>query len=354
MSDTSSTTDPAVAAPSAAPATTDKRRRRRRIRRIVVVSATALLAIICGGTVSAYVVADQLAANVHRIQGVFPKDGTAAGTAVLTAAKGSMTILLTGSDSVSGGPVGRKQQPSGLIAIVHLNAGRRSGAVVSIPPETVVPVPGHGKTQIENSLVLGGPALLIRTVQNLTGVRIDHYAVVDFQNLINVVNALGGVNVNLSEPAASYYGVSFRPGLNHLNGTAALAYVRQGSISEDQRVRRQQNLLRAILQKIGGQDLLGNPLRAYGIVHAFTGALSVDSNFSNRQLMSLATSARSFRPGSGTFVTAPVRSAGTLGGQEAASLVPGPSGKLWQAIRTGSVAAFARRNPATVTTVAPR
>jgi LCP family protein required for cell wall assembly len=354
MSDTSSTTDPAVAAPSADPATTDKRRRRRRIRRIVVISATALLTVICGGAVSAYVVADQLAANVHRIQGVFPKDGTAAGTAVLTAAKGSMTILLTGRDSVSAGGAGRKQQPSGLIAIVHLNAGRRSGAVVSIPPETVVPVPGHGKTQIENSLVLGGPALLIRTVQNLTGVRIDHYAVVDFQALINVVNALGGVNVILPGRTASYNGVSFRQGVNHLNGVAALAYVRQGSISEDQRVQRQQNLLRAILQKIGGQNLLGNPLRAYGIVHAFTRALSVDSNFSNRQLMSLATSARSFRPGSGTFVTVPVRPAGPLGGQGAASLVAGPSGKLWQAIKTGSVAAFARQNPATVTTVAPR
>ena len=358
MSDTSSTTGPAVAASSAAPATIDTRGKRRRIRRIVVVSVTALLAIVCGAMISGYVVADQLAASVHRIQGVFPKGGTVAGSAVLTAAKGSMTILLTGSDSVTAAPsgtgAGRKQQPSGLIAIVHLNAGRHSGAVVSIPPETVVPVPGHGTTQIENALVLGGPALLIRTVQNLTSVRIDHYAVVDFQDLTNVVNALGGVNVNLPQRAPSYYGVSFRQGVNHLNGIAALAYVRQGSISEDQRVGRQQNLLRAILQKIAGQNLLGNPFRAYGIVHAFTGALSVDSNFSNGQLMSLATSARSFQAGSGTFVTVPVRSAGTLGGQIAASLVAAPSAKLWQAIRTDSVAAFARQNPATVTSVAPR
>src|SRR6266496_1323403 len=313
MFDNSTTTGTAVAAPSAAPAKTDKRGKRRRIRRIAVVSVTALLAIICGGLASAYVVADQLAANVQRIQGVFPKGGTAVGSAALTAVTGSTTILLTGSDSVSAAPSGsgahRKQQPSGLIALVHLNAGRHIGAVVSIPPETVVPVPGHGKTQIENALVFGGPGLLIRTVQNLTNVRIDHYAVVDFHNLTNVVNTLGGVNVTLPRHASSYFGISFRPGINHLSGIAALAYVRQGSISEDQRVGRQQNLLRAILQKIAGQNLLRNPLRSYGIVHAFTSALSVASNFSTRQLTSLATSASSFRAGNGTFVTLPVRPA---------------------------------------------
>lgn len=350
MSDISSTTGPAVAAPSADPATTDKRRRRRRVRRIVVVAATALLTIVCAGMASAYVVANQLAASVHRLQGVLPAGGTAA----LAAAKGSTTILLTGDDMVSASGPSRVQQPSGLIAIVRLNAGHRSGAVVSIPPLTVVPVPGHGRTQIQNALVLGGPALLIRTVETVTGVRIDHYAVVDFQDLTHVVNVLGGLNVTLPGPGTSYGGVTFHRGVNHLNGTAALAYVRQGSITEDQRVRRQQNLLRVMLQKIAGQNLLGNPLRSYNVIHAFTGALSVDSSFSNRQLMSLATSARSLRPGAGTFVTAPVRPAGTLGGLPAESLDTALSGQLWQAIRTGSVAAFAQQHPATVTSIAPR
>ncbi len=347
MSDTSSTTT----APSAVPATADKRRRRRRVRRIVVVSAAALLTIVCAGTVSVYAVADQLAAGVHRLQGVLPEGGTT----VLAATKGSTTILLTGSDSVPASrDSGRTQQPSGLIAIVRLNAGHRSGAVVSIPPLTVVPVPGHGRTQIENALVLGGPALLIRTVEGVTGVRIDHYAVIDFQDLTHVVNVLGGLDVTLPRPVASYYGVTLHRGVNHLNGIAALAYVRQGSISEDERVRRQQNLLRVMLQKIAGQNLLGNPLRAYDVIRAFTGALSVDSSFSNRQLMSLATSARSLRPGSGAFVTAPARPAGTLGGQPAESFDPAVSAQLWQAIRTGSVAAFARQHPATVTSFAPR
>jgi LCP family protein required for cell wall assembly len=240
------------------------------------------------------------------------------------------------------------------MAIVHLNAGRSTGAVVSIPPETLVKVPGHGRTQLENTLTFGGPALLVRTVQGVTHDRIDHYAVVDFARVTKVIDALGGVDVVLLRAQSSYYGVKFHKGVNHLNGRAALAYVRQGSLTEDQRVARQQNLLRAILQKIAGQNLLGNPIRAYDIIHAFTQALSVDSSFSNGDLMSLARSARSFRPGSGTFVTAPVQPAPPAGGLPAATFVQPEASQLWQAIRTDSVAAFARQHPDTVTSSAPQ
>jgi LCP family protein required for cell wall assembly len=343
MSDISNATGPAGDAPE----TRSKHRGRRRARRIALISVTAVLAVICGGLVSAYVTANHLASGVHRIPGVFTGIDEAQ-LAAAKAAKGSLTMLVTGNDVVTSrsGPHSR-ELPSGLIAIVHLNAGRNTGAVVSIPPETLVKVPGHGRMQIERTLTAGGPALLVRTVQSVTHDRIDHYGVVDFARVANVVNALGGVNGNIPRATTSF-GFRFHAGINHLSGAAAIAYVRQPSLTEDQRVARQQNLLRAILQKIAGQNLLGNPLRAYRIIHAFTQALSVDSNFSNRDLMSLVTSARSFRPGHGTFVTAPVRHAGS-----AVTFVEPEASQLWRAIRTDSVAAFARQYPATVTPVAP-
>jgi LCP family protein required for cell wall assembly len=347
MSDTYDPTGPA----GGVPATGSTRRRRRRARRIALISGTAVLAIVAGGLASAYVMANQLAGSIHRIPGVV----TRAELMAAPATKGSMTILVTGNDVVTArsGPHS-KELPSGLMAIVHLNSGRSAGAVVSIPPETLVPVAGHGRTQLENALRFGGPALLVRTVQAVTRNRIDHYAVVDFARVTHVIDALGGVNVVLPRAQSSYYGVKFHKGVNHLNGRAALAYVRQGSLTEDQRVARQQNLLRAILQKIAGQGLLGNPLRAYGIIHAFTQALSVDSSFSNGDLMSLARSARSFGSGSGTFVTAPVQPAPPAGGLPAATFVQPETGQLWQAIRTDSVAAFARQHPDTVTSSAPQ
>jgi LCP family protein required for cell wall assembly len=325
-----------------------RRGTRHRGRRIALISVGAVLAVICGGLVSGYVMANQLAGSVHRIPGVFGKV-TLAELAAAPATKGSMTILVTGNDVVTArSGAHSKDLPSGLIALVHLNQGRHSGAVVSIAPETLVQVPGHGRTQLEKALTFGGPALLVRTVHGVTGDRIDHYAEVDFARVANVINALGGVDVVIPRATTSF-GFRFHAGINHLSGAAAIAYVRQPSLTEDQRVARQQNLLRAILQKIAGQNLLGNPLRAYRIIHAFTQALSVDSNFSNGDLMSLAASARSFRPGSGTFVTAPVRP--VAGG---ATFVQPEAAQLWRAIRTDSVAAFARRYPATVTPLDPQ
>jgi LCP family protein required for cell wall assembly len=349
MSDSNSTTGPEA---GAKPPTPNKRRR---ARRIALIAGAALLAVIGGSMVSAYVMANQLAGSVQRIPGVF-SNVTTAELAAAKETKGSMTILVTGNDAVTSRTgLHSKVLPSGLIAIVHLNSGRHNGSVVSIPPETLVQVPGHGRTQLENALTFGGAALLYRTVQNVTGDRIDHYAVVDFARVSNVINALGGVDVILPRATtASNYGVHFHKGVNHLNGRTALAYVRQSSLTEDQRVARQQNLLRAILQKIAHQNLLGNPIRAYSIVHAFTQALSVDSSFSNRDLMSLATNARSFGPGSGTFVTAPVRPAPPQGGLPAAAFVQPETSQLWHAISTDSVAAFAKQYPGTVTSSAPQ
>jgi LCP family protein required for cell wall assembly len=345
MSESDSTTPPfgEPTEPAARP--------RRRWRRITLISLTALLAVGSGGLASTYVMANQLAGNVHRIPNVIPRDTAA----TLAAQKGSLTILVTGNDVVStrSGPHTR-ELPSGLIAIVHLNKGRHNGSVVNIPPETLVRVPHHRSTQIENTLVTGGPALLVRTVEAVTGDRIDHYAVVDFARVAHVVDVLGGVNVEIPQASASIYGVTFHKGINHLTGIAALAYVREPSLTEDQRVRRQQNLLRAILQKIAGENLLGNPVRAFRVVQAFTQALSVDSSFSNRDLMSLALNARSFGPGSGVFVTAPVRPVAPVSGLPAAVFVEPEASQLWRAIRADAVAAFARQHPDTVTPVAPQ
>ena len=90
-----------------------------------------------------------------------------------------------------------EDSPSGLIMLLHVNATGYSGGVVSIPPQSIVQVPGHGRTQIENALKFGGPDLLVRTVENLTHVQINHYARIDFAHVDRTVNALGGVNVTM-------------------------------------------------------------------------------------------------------------------------------------------------------------
>jgi LCP family protein required for cell wall assembly len=299
-----------------------------------------------GGT---YAAASHLAGNIQRIPGVFDKVDHASRPAV--GVPGSMTILVTASYTQSanrGGngvnnPSQAPQQRSGLIALVHINAGQNSGAVVSVPPDATVPVPGHQDMQLWDTLTAGGPAPLIQTIEAVSDVRIDHYAVVDFPSLSNVINQLGGIDVAVARQASSL-GFTFSPGLNHLNAAAATAYARQADISQEERVQRQQSVIRAVLAKLAA----GNPVTNYGAVNAFTKALSVDSSFSNLQLMSLADHLGSISGSHATFVTVPAQQ-GAVG----KTLEPGVSSQLWQAVRSDSVASFAKQYPDTVTPVAP-
>jgi LCP family protein required for cell wall assembly len=301
------------------------------------------------GAAGLYAGASHLSGNIQRLPGVFamvdhtsrPPPGVA----------GSMTMLVTASNTMPADRGGNgvdnssqvPSQRSGLIALVHINAGQKTGAVVSIPPDATVPVPGHQDMHIQDTLTVGGPALLIRTIEGLTHVRIDHYAVVDFQSLDNVIDRLGGVDVAVAKQSSNL-GYTFSPGVNHLDGAAAMAYARQAGISEDNRGQRQQSVIRAVLDKLAA----GDPVTNYGTLNAFTKALSVDSNFSNLQLASLARHLGSISGTRTTLVTAPVPQ-GAVG----KTLDPAVISQLWQAIRTDSVASFAKRYPDTVTPVAP-
>jgi LCP family protein required for cell wall assembly len=219
--------------------------------------------------------------------------------------------------------------------------------VVSIPPQSIVRVPGHGKTQIENALKFGGPDLLVQTVENLTHVQIDHYARIDFSHVDRTVSALGGVNVTLPETTSSF-GHVFHVGVSHLNGIEALAYARQPSLSEEGRVLRQQSLMRAVIRKIEFKHLLSNPLTMYRVLHALINMLTLDSNFTAAQIEHLAREVRDLT-GSTEYVTAPVHMrAGQVYFDRAITR------KLWAAIRQDSITAFARRYPFTVTPSAPQ
>ncbi len=252
-------------------------------------------------------------------------------------------MLLTSSETGPTGVSAGSATATGMIMLLHLNADGRSGGVVSIPPQAVVAVPGHGTTAIENATVYGGPSLLVRTVHQLTGVPIDHFARVDFSHLADLINAVEGSMSRYRRPPQASATRSPR-GSTILGGVTALYYARDPSISEQNRVLRQQNLLRAAINKVVHTHLLSNPLTTINILNALTSALTVDSNFSNGELISLASSLRNVTSNNGTFVTAPTTVAN---GQEV--LNSAISDQLWSAIDNDSLAAFAGQHPSTVT-----
>ena len=333
-----------------------RRGRGRRIRRIALVSAAAVIVVIGAVAGGGYLFANHVLSSVHRID--VPALDAPHQPVMPAATRAGMTILLTSfgagpSPKLASSSAGPLAPAGGLIALVHLDANQRTGAVISIPPNAVVRVPGHGKTDIGNALALGGPSLLVKTVERLTDVRIDHYSVLSLTGALQVIDALDGVNVDVPFPVTSL-GHTFHQGINHVNGGTAIAYARQPAVSEIGRELLQQNLIRAILDKIAHQHLFNSVVADYRLVRALAGALSVDSNLTNSGLESLALHLGKLGASDGVFVNAPVvGGSATLGGDAPVHLKPALSRKLWQAIRSDSVAAFAKQHPSIVTPVAP-
>jgi LCP family protein required for cell wall assembly len=319
---------------SAPPGAPVKRRKRRALR-ILVWSSASLLTVAIMAALALYAVVNHLESNIHRIPvtlAAAPEPGH------------RMTVLITSYETgPTGETAGAPSTATGMIMLLHLDADGQTGGVVSILPETVVPIPGHGSTTISKATVFGGPSLLVRTVHQLTGVPIDHYARIDFSHLADLVKAVGTVNVTVSKPFTAF-GHKFTKGVNHLTGVTAVYYARDPSISEQNRVLRQQNLLRAAINQLVHARLLSNPLTTINILNALTSVLTVDSNFTNSQLISLASGLRSVTSNKGIFVTAPTT---VVNGREV--LNSAISQQLWSAVSNDSIAAFAKQHPKLVT-----
>jgi LCP family protein required for cell wall assembly len=329
---------------------------RRRLRRAAL-AAGACLALVAGlGAGGTYLTARHLASSVQRLNGIAAL--AARDQPVMPAAtRKSMTVLLTSSGQRpgpnGGGTDGASPDPtglSGLIALVHLDADDSGGAVVSIPATTMVSIPGHGTGLLWSALSLGGPSLLIRTVEQLTNVRIGHYAVLDFPSVRNVIGAMDGVNVDVPVTVHSR-GFTFPAGMDHLTRASVLAYARQTTVSAVDRTELQSNLIRAMVNKVATEHLLVHATLDYRLLNAITHAFSVDSDFSDSQLMALALRLGDLSSRDGVFITTPT----TDNGDNHADQLRQPYARLlWTAIRHDAVMAYARKYPFTITPGAPR
>jgi LCP family protein required for cell wall assembly len=234
-------------------------------------------------------------------------------------------ILLIGSDDRDGanssyGDAGGGARSDTTI-LLHLSKDRSSGVAVSIPRDAMVHIPsctlpdgGHtGATfaQFNWAYSFGGTACTIRTVENLTHIRIDHFMVVDFSGFKKMVDAVGGVDVCLSEPVADKDAKLYLPaGRQTINGTQALGYVRVretiGDGSDTQRMGRQQQFLSSLVQKSESTGVLLDPTRLFPLLNAATSAITVDPGLSKvSDLYDLATSLKDMPSDRLVLLTAP-------------------------------------------------
>ncbi|TDD82123.1 LCP family protein [Actinomadura rubrisoli] len=291
--------------------------------------------------------------NIDRIKGALPGDGAKRPGPNVT---GTENWLLVGSDSRAdagttgdGGEVWKPgQQRTDTIMLMHLPADRSKAYVVSFPRDSWVDIPGYGDQKINAAFSFGGPKLLIETVENLTGVRVDHYGAIDFAGFKSMTDALGGVTVDIKQsvydPARK---MRWEAGRQKLDGEQALLFVRQRynlPNGDFDRIRRQQAFLRALVQQAAARGTLTNPLKLDRFLSAFTKSISVDESVSGGKLRSLALGLRHLRASDVTFLTTPYRGTG-MRGKQSVVLLDGTKAKaLFGAIKTAEMPEYVKRH----------
>jgi len=320
----------------------------------LVLSLLVLLVAVLGAgvTLTRHLVAQDLDDNVARVPDVFQ----GLEETPRPPADDGLTFLLVGTDSRSvepqtgayAAPPDLGSQPGEVLMLARINEARTAASLVSIPGDSWVNVPGYGSRKINNAYGLGGPPLLVQTVEQLTGVRVNHFGVIDFAGFGTIVDAVGGIDVRVAT-TTSNDGVLFEQGANHLDGAKSLAYLRQrdGLPRGDlDRTQRQQNVLRALLEKTVANDLSANPLQLYRVLEAVSRSASVDDTVGDGGVRGLRNELRKLQPSEMTFLGVPVRWFGQEGVQSVVHLDEQRAVELWNALRSDSVAEYAGRHPA--------
>uniref|UniRef100_UPI0018D10313 LCP family protein n=1 Tax=Streptomyces clavuligerus TaxID=1901 RepID=UPI0018D10313 len=210
---------------------------------------------------------------------------------------GSLDILLLGSDSRAGANAGYGGEDEGARAdtamVVHLHEGRKKASVVSIPRDTLItrpectdredrPVPAQNRVMFNTAYEVGGPACAVKTVERMSGIRMDHYIEVDFTGFKKLVDALGGVEITtnqaIKDPKSH---LDLSPGTHTLNGEQSLGLVRTrksvGDGSDLGRIQLQQAFMKALINQVKEVGVLTSPTKLLDIADTATKAITPDS-----------------------------------------------------------------------------
>lgn len=300
-----------------------RRHLRRRIAAWVSISLTFVLVV---ATLGAYVEYRNVVDSIHRVSitglGKRPPKYTNA-----------LNVLVIGSDSRKGrnkrfgAQLADGPQRSDTVMLLHLSPGRHHATVISFPRDSTVPIfacaprgpgsPGQvavpgSVEQINTTFANGGPACLWKTVEQTTGIRIDHFIEMNFTGFIHVVNDIGGVYVCLPFAVDNVNsGLHLSAGRHHVGGQQALAFWRAreniGEGSDLQRIQRDQFLMASLLQGIEHSNILGSPTTMLSVVKDIADAMTTDMDTSS--LLQVAGSVRGLSTKSVQFIQVPTATA---------------------------------------------
>jgi LCP family protein required for cell wall assembly len=319
---------------------------------LAVLTSFAVLAVSMGGYALVHHYDDQ----IERVDDVFAIDEADRPEA---ASRDARNLLLVGSDSrgdlaAGEGVQGRGEEfvtgpRSDTIILAHLYGDADQAQLVSFPRDAWVTIPAYRDPEtgdlveehqgkLNSAFQNGGPPLLIRTIEQLSGLRIDNYAQIDFDGFQAMVDTLGGVEVCLSEPAQDpFSGIDLPAGRQTIAGEQALAFVRQrkGLPNGDLgRIARQQQFIGAIVRKTLSAGTLLNPFRLNDVIEVATQSLQVDEELSIDDMRDLALRFGRFDANGVSFTTLPVNDvSASRGGQSVVLLDEAAMDDLFEQLR---------------------
>ncbi|MEO3784823.1 LCP family protein [Actinocorallia sp. B10E7] len=285
------------------------RRRRRRPGRVLAV----VLAVLLAGSVAGYLSLD----------GRLQREGALADYEGRVEDTPGTNWLIVGSDSRAGlTKDDRKKLRTGSAqgkrtdSIMLLHYGDGGTTLLSIPRDSYVAIPGHGNNKINAAYAIGGSDLLVRTVEQATGIRVDHFAEIGFGGFVGVVDAVGGVNICVKKPLKDpKAGLDLKAGCQDLNGAQALGYVRtrQYANGDLERIKNQRQFFAALIDKATSPATLLNPFRGIPLAWNSTGNFTVDEGDSLYDLARMMLAMRGLSGGDGTTLSVPFGSFGSSG-----------------------------------------
>ena len=263
-----------------------------------------------------------------------------------------LNVLLLGSDSREGkgnkgygnaSDIGGARSDTTIL--LHVAGDRKSAIAVSIPRDLVITLPkckkkgqptGGYEGRFNEAIELGGPGCTIKAVEQLSGLEINNFMMVDFGGFKRIVDAIGGVEICVQEDVNDpMSGLQLDKGKHVLQGEEALAFVRArktlGDGSDTSRIRRQQAFLASLIRGVLSIGTLLNPASLMGVLDAATKSLTADPQMADLDnLKELALSAKDLRPSDVTFVTLP-----WIGNSDGATVSVNSkrAAPIWEAIR---------------------
>jgi LCP family protein required for cell wall assembly len=198
-------------------------------------------------------------------------------------------------------------QRSDVMMLIHVPEDGSAVYVMSFPRDLYIDIPGNGKDRVNAALAFGGVSLAVNTVEDYTGVPIDHVAMIDFEGIQGLVDALGGIEVNVSQDFERN-GFTFTKGKQEINGEEALTFVRERKLFAEgdfARNRNQQQVLLGIVKKILSRDTLSSPGKISDMVEVISPFLTTDDGLDSSTLVSLGMSMRDIRADDIYFLSIP-------------------------------------------------